>query len=353
MARNRMTSVWDSAEELPRAGTADTNRMQRQVKLLRRYARASMVLLPIALLGVVLLASSASSQSGSAASVDVGQQAVASAAVTRWLDADPAPLPGGRLLTWDSMRVVATTKADSATGTDAATLEEHSFTVLTGTGARVQVQVLVRVAGAQVQVAGAPSLLMVEQEQTGRVDTALQWPGSEPGAPSDEVVRAVKSWAAAYTSGDPAALRQQVGDPDSSHAYLPLTGLSGAQPTVGAGAWLTTQSGHSTNRTGYMVVRLTLPLAWNGGPVDKDGKARAASTDYDLLVADAATAAPKVVAWGGPGTGPTLTPYANAVGVDAQSSGGATTAPAVVPTPTPTGTSVASATEAATEGGQG
>ena len=34
---------------------------------------------------------------------------------------------------------------------------------------------------------------------------------------------------------------------------------------------------------------------------------------FDVLVTGADTAAPRVVAWGGPGTGPTLVPFGNAV----------------------------------------
>ena len=35
-----------------------------------------------------------------------------------------------------------------------------------------------------------------------------------------------------------------------------------------------------------------------------------------MLVTGADTAAPRVVAWGGPGTGPTLVPFGNAVPAD-------------------------------------
>ena len=347
--RAHTPSIWADAEELPRAGTADTTKAEARARLLRRYAIASMVLLPFALLAAVLgFAGAGSSQPDAAGAGDVGQQSVASAAVVRWLDADPAPLPGARLLTWDAMRVLSSTPAGDPPGSQAARLESHTLTVLTGTGVRVQVQVLVRVSGQSVQVAGAPSLQMLTPEAGGAVDIAAQWPGTSQATPSDEVKRAVQAWAAAFTSGDPAALRLQIGDPDGTHTYLPLPGMQPADPDVGAGAWLTEDGSSSGVKTGQMVVRVSIPLTWTGVPQDRGARSSVGFADYDVLVVDATTAAPRVVAWGGPGTGPSLTPFVNAVaGADASGSSpqqderlaptpegtSATTGPSSEPTP--------------------
>jgi len=125
---------------------------------------------------------------------------------------------------------------------------------------------------------------------------------------------AVQAWAAAYTSGDPAALRLTVGDPDPARGYLPLTGVAAADTTVGPSTVLDPAT---------VAVRVELAITWP--TAEPAGSATAAVTSpaeppaaaakvaFDVLVTGADTAAPRVVAWGGPGTGPELTPFRNAV----------------------------------------
>ena len=75
-------------------------------------------------------------------------------------------------------------------------------------------------------------------------------------------------------------------------------------------------------------VSLTMTLPWNGQGADDSGAQTLAT--YDLLVTGADTAAPRVVAWGGAGTGPTLSAYDNAVAgqIDEQPEPVSTDAPA-------------------------
>ena len=94
------------------------------------------------------------------------------------------------------------------------------------------------------------------------------------------------------------------------------------------GGWLTEGEGEEVERTGDMVVSLTMTLPWNGQGADDSGAQTLAT--YDLLVTGADTAAPRVVAWGGAGTGPTLSAYDNAVAgqIDEQPEPVSTDAPA-------------------------
>jgi hypothetical protein len=311
---NRPRSVWDDAEELPRAGTVDTQRLLRAARWTRWYLRASAVLLPVVLLA--LLANLGRGNDGDepgAATLDVGARSVASAAVQRWLDGSPQPVPGAVLLTWDAMTVLP--GAQAATDSQPASrLESHDLTILSSTGVRLQVQVLVRVVDGVGQPVGSPALVPVAEAAGDPVDPSVQWPGLDSGSASSDVTAAVTSWAQAFTSGDATTLRQQVGDPDPSHTYLPLRGLDGAVPTVGAAAWVMDTSGSDPVRTDRMVVRVTLTLPWSGRATTSS--TTAATTEYDLLVEQAGSAAPRVVAWGGPGTGPVLQPYMNAIAAE-------------------------------------
>jgi hypothetical protein len=72
-----------------------------------------------------------------------------------------------------------------------------------------------------------------------------------------------------------------------------------------------------------MAVRVELAITWpsaeptsqTAGPTTPPAEPpdAAARVAFDVLVTGADTAAPRVVAWGGPGTGPELTPFRNAV----------------------------------------
>jgi hypothetical protein len=83
-----------------------------------------------------------------------------------------------------------------------------------------------------------------------------------------------------------------------------------------------------------MVVRVRLMLDYHPAtqPAGAEQKAPPPAV-FDVLVDGADTAAPNVVAWGGAGSGPTLTPYQNAVPVDAPTV--AATAPSATASTTP------------------
>ncbi len=121
----------------------------------------------------------------------------------------------------------------------------------------------------------------------------------------------MNAWLAAYTSGDPAALKQVVGDPDSNRSYLPLSGVTLSSPSIGPVGWLW---GDDQNRgqdplPHQALLRVTVGGAWAGQTPAPGGTVP--TLTYDLLLDKADTAAPVVVAWGSPGA--PLTEYGNAV----------------------------------------
>jgi hypothetical protein len=140
----------------------------------------------------------------------------------------------------------------------------------------------------------------------------------------------VNAWVTAFSSGDPAALRLTVGDPDSNHAYAPMAGVVSAAGKPGAAAWLLDGAGVKTTS---MLVQVQVAFTWPTTAVQSSTSAGPAAATYDLLVAGADSGAPRVVAWGGSGTGPVLTQYTNAV-VGRQLVAGAK--PVATPEPTTT-----------------
>lgn len=318
MARNKggklaQPDAWSTAVELPRAGLPDERARAKSHRRMKRYAAFSMFAVPLLLVvSLVAVMSTVSDKEAEAPVVEAAPatQPLAMAAVEDWLAARPAPLPGASLLVWEDYEVLPSIVDPDAPNPDRTERQSHTLLVRASTGALMRVQVLVAVSpqGGQA-VIGTPSLTVTVGQDDSLASASL-WSGLRTEAPSSDVTQAVNTWVTAYTSGDPVALRQTVGDPDASHVYLPLSGLSGARGTVRSGAWVTEGTGDKAVRTGDMVLSLTITLPW-GQQAAADAKQGVAT--FDLLVTGADTAAPRVVAWGGPGTGPTLTPYANAV----------------------------------------
>jgi hypothetical protein len=148
-----------------------------------------------------------------------------------------------------------------------------------------------------------------------------------------------------YTSGDPNALRLAVQDDDGQHTYVPLSNVTNQTVVITRSAYLPTTgqtSGAAPAKNAQMVVQVTLAIQWSGVAEPQSG-AKIPTITLDLLVSNAGGAAPIVVAWGGPGSGPTLTAYINALtGRSSESAQVVTPAPSETaaaenPTDTPTG----------------
>lgn len=259
-------------------------------------------------------------------------------ALQEWIATDPSPLPGGKIVSWDGFTTEAPPAPTSEnTVTPDYSFENHSFTVTRdNTMWRADVQVVVDdILGAS--VTAPPSLSPLP---TVQVTASSPWFTLEQASPSTAVTQAVQAWAAAYTGGNSDALHQIVQDRDTDRSYIPLYGvdsLVGAEITAAGAAPLTDAAGTATDT---IVVRVQLQFWWKGGKpaVGPDEQLPLPTpVAYDLLVEHADTATPVVVAWGAPGTGPTLKPYQNAVAaiVSDPKSGLGEDTPAAEPTTAP------------------
>ncbi|WP_277212292.1 hypothetical protein [Isoptericola croceus] len=314
-SRKAAQTAWDGAEEVPRAGMPDA------VELTRRRRRARWVVLAWPALIPMLIGAGIVSQAGAeddqvaAVQGSTPGRAAAEQAVRQWLMSEPSPLPGGQVQSWDGAEFVVR-PPDPAAGPDDPhhDLELHTMTLVTDDGRLYTAGVQVAISDALgAVVVGTPSLEPVAPAADVSAWSELEgWPDTTPLAVPESVTDAVASWASAYASGDPVALRQNVSDPSEEHSYVPLTAVAQATAETRFGAALTPDFDELA--APEMVVRAELSLVWAGQEelIDEMSLDSTPMT-FDVLVTGADTASPKVVAWGAPGTGPQLTPYANAV----------------------------------------
>lgn len=300
------------------------------MKWVRQYLIVAAVAAPILLLLILVqISNSVTAAEGSQVTTsttgvldteDRQARATAINAVEQWLSTSPSPLPTGEVVSWDGAQTVP----DVAEPEQGRTREEmgwpdlevHSLTLSTASGTLYRAEVTLELTAAGAVAASTPSL--IPYTPTGDATTGISWPGAVTVQPADAVSQAATAWAEAFTSGDPAKLRLLVGDEDATHAYVPLSGVTLEDFSVTAAA-VHPSADTVSDGANRLMVRAEGRLAWRGQPEDElDGRKVA----YDLLVTGANTGSPRVVAWGGPGTGPTLEPFTNAaVGVEIVANG--------------------------------
>ena len=338
MAKKKTTvDNWlDDAEEIPRRKSAANKDRTRKQTLYRWVIQASTVLMPLSLVLNILLAGNAGGDDGTAKAaaptVDVKGRTAATLSVQQWLKATPSPVVGkGQIVSYDGQTVVKkpadlVDKNDKRTVLAAKyTTELQHFTISDGLGQTFSVDVTIasdKTYGATV-LAG-PSLLPVPAADGNSIDQLTSaasgtWPGLYDSSASDSVKQAVDVWAKAFATGDSASMRLAIQDKQGSHTYQTLSNVQAVTANVGAAAFdfgsaekNATAQGKKTSR---QIVRVTLGIQWKGNPKPdpaQDGR-DLPTVSYDLLVTNANSAAPAVVAWGTPGTGPKLKPYQNAL----------------------------------------
>lgn len=318
--------LWGELEEAPRADLPDGRKLEHRGRLYRLYIRSAMVLAPVLLIANLLLLGQDNTPAPVAPSglSDTANRSVAQVSVERWLAARPSPLPSGYVVGWDGAKRVADAPADEKGGASPYRLTAHTFTVATkgDTSRTYTVQVLLATSsiGGAVPV-GEPALIPQPSTNDADLAGASRWPSLPSAAVSDAVESTVKLWAKAFTSGDADELRIAVGDPAKKHTYLPLAGVVLADTTVGEAAALwaaghpTTDEQAAGTPPNRVVVSVELRLLWASDlqADEPPSTSDAPVVTYDVVVAGANTASPRVVAWGGPGTGPTLKAFSNAV----------------------------------------
>jgi hypothetical protein len=319
-ARQKEPVVFDwcdvDADEVPNPVLPDGQKIARRQRWTRRYVKASVILCPAITL-VALASMTATHPSSSVTSLASPGRTAATIAVEQWLAERPSPLPGASILSYDGQSPIATVKAKGEpTPTWHGELE--SFTLVSHEASAdpttwsVGVEVALDRSGGAVALSG-PSFLPAPTASGGTWDEGGPWPGLvATSTVSGSVQTVVNDWLAAYTSGDDAELHLAVGDPNAAHRYVALSNVRSATDTVVAAAPV-------GKKADELAVEVQLDIVFDGehqpttsfgAPAGPSGPA----TTMDLLVAHASSAAPVVVAWGPPGSGPTLTPYENAIG---------------------------------------
>lgn len=329
MVKRKRVDAWvDQVSEAPRAGLPDERGITR-ARWQRRYVTfATYALVPSLLLAVFAVFGTQDAQGqvepgGTAVSAEdpltVQSRAVATQAVRDWLASDPSPLPDGRVLSWNFARDVS--PIGTGEGEDAGEDEPiqrllaHEFTLTDGRVTFASQVTTVVDPALGVQIVGSPSLLPYAPSAP-QLQADGPWPGTVEAAATSSVEEAVRQWAKTFTGEDPAALRLVTGDPDASHSYMPLMGVSlldSEIDTVSVPASLLDEEGRAPTNPATVIARVKLMFTWGDPPVEGDPAAAVQPVSYDLLIRRADTASPQVVAWGGPGSGPDLKPYANAV----------------------------------------
>lgn len=286
----------------------------------------------------------------SAAVTDSPGRGAATQSVQEWLAASPSPLPGGSVLSWNGVEVQTAPEEDGEGQEITYSIETHSFTLLSGQqlyAAVVSVQSDPVTGSVMI---GTPALLpQLPAPQTPQAGPT--WFGYEQPTVGNNFDAAVDEWAAAFTSGNASTLKQNVDDKDTDRSYMPLVGVAEAQASVVA---VGVPEGTNEEDITQVIARVELRVLWQSEidqavAVTEEGAepevptiGSAPAITYDILVTEPASGAPKVVSWGGPGSGPLLSAYSSGIsGVsDLQFTTPEPSAPPVLPSPStdPSGT---------------
>lgn len=312
--------LWANGPDmLPRADVTIPNAVSRRLKFNLWYVRIAVFSLPVVLLSNIVMFSEALGGSEAPAQVQAGVDSPTKSAamieVREWLASEPSPLPGGTLLSWDgakNQQEYKITTAENGDTVEQQGIELHKISVSTPSGAVFTTTVQIGyspVRGAQ--VIGKPSLLPTAPSDTGSWPNLKTWPGLVAATPSDSVQQSVQAWVTAFTSGDPDSLRLTVGDTQANRSYVPLVQAKATNVSLVEAASFKNDDGTTNPEPDRIVARVTFNVSWDGQEVS--GSERLGELTYDLLIDKANTAAPAVVAWGGAGSGESLTPFMNAV----------------------------------------
>jgi hypothetical protein len=311
------------AEELPRADIELVGKSDKRVKVGRFVILSCLVLTPIMSLAWIVaipkLLETPEPVKVADNLVTSETKPTAILAVESWLAQSPAPLPGGRLVSWDGVEIQATPSLTSDPNTNQTIetqgLELHNMTVASGTGSVFTTQVQVGYSPFRgAQLIGKPTLIPRAPDDKTSWPNLTAWPNLTKVTKTEEIDQAVSAWVNAFTSGNPNTLRLAIGDTGANRSYVPLNQAtpSDIQVTDTASPAGDVKSSDSTQkRPSSVVARVSFAVRWQGQTVTTSDTLSRVS--YDVLIEKADTAAPVVVAWGGAGSGETLKAYMNAV----------------------------------------
>lgn len=311
----------ENADELPRADIELNDRAAKRQKFFRRsivgvvfVAFPLSVLCNLAVVPKVLDAKPAAAAQQSQLTSETKPAAML--AVQTWLAQTPSPLPGGQLLSWDGVDIQAQPEVSVDPNTNQTTekqgLQLHHMTVAAATGQVFDTTVQVGYSKFRgVQVIGQPALIPRAPDDKAQWPNLTSWPHLAKVTPSDPVIQSVSAWVEAFSSGNPDKLRLAVGDTADNRSYVPLSKVTATAVQVTDAAARIDPKADSSTKPSEVIARVTFAVQWQGQVLGRTETPSKVS--YDVLIKKADTAAPVVVAWGGVGTGESLTEYMNAV----------------------------------------
>jgi hypothetical protein len=333
--------IWadHNVAEKPAKNSEAVRLSERWVRTIRGYTKLSVWAFPVmAIIMLVIYTETGNTTVAETQTItnqvnSPGKDAAIIAANT-WIESVPAPILGGKILSWNGFDLQPKVTVADSLKRDVTTpeydVEIHHFTVIDNRGQQYTSDVAVAVSAVNGAIAlGTPSLNPIAPSATGWAGSGA-WYGLERAPQPDAVTAAITAWARAFVSGDPDELRLAVGDNDPSHSYVPLTGVTSVVPSIVAVAAVPVLRSDGTKSDApatQLVVQIQLRIIWketnqvayetdaDGIPIIPDSvQTRGDSLiTYDLIIDRADGAAPQIVAWGGAGSGQQLTPYSNAV----------------------------------------
>lgn len=312
--------------EKPAKNSEAVRLSERWVRTIRTYTKVSVWSFPVTALLLLVVYSGMEAvvpptEQVISNQVDSAGKSAAIIAENAWISATPSPLVGGKIVAWNGFDVKPKPKVSEAmskiVNNPDYTIEIHHFTLTDSQGLDYSSDVAVAVSAVHGSSAlGTPSLTPIPPAASGWASNGA-WYGLKNENVPAPVTAAIESWSKAYTSGNPTVLGQNVQDPKANHGYVPLTGVDSVKSsTVQAGSVpIVDADGRASNATpATLIVQVQLEIVWaTGTPASTQETNGNRMITYDLLIHHADTASPVVVAWGGAGSGTTLTPYSNAV----------------------------------------
>lgn len=248
---------------------------------------------------------------------DSPHKIVAITAVKSWLDEKPSPLPGASFVSWDKvepLRKPKTTSGENGSKEQVPGSELHYLTASTSDGQdyTITVQVDYSPTGGA-KAARDPSVIPQVPVDTNVFSDVAPWGDKAPStSASDASEKTIDVWAQTLFSGDPEQLKLTVGDGADNHGYMPMP-KADVEVEVGDATLPKGEKEPEDEDTEpkRQVVQVQITPKWSQNKGDDN--ANLPSYSYDVLLTGTDTSAPKVVAWGAPGSGRELKAYANAI----------------------------------------